>query len=177
MASVQFRPCLSYACFKSLLFSIFNQSIVFGCTFQREYNLFDIFSVFVGALVRHWGSVRAEAQVEAGSGMATEAPWGLPQAGHQATQRSPNVWTPGLLQNHDRKGPGQRKWHQLHCYKGVCFQVMTCPSLLYILVMYNLRYCTSISLCDSLVQDATCTTEVGARIRISSCKDLVYMSF
>lgn len=70
-----------------------------------------------GALVRHRRHGRGEAKTEAGRRVALEAPGGLHTHGYPATQRSLALRTPGLLQDHDRQGAGQRERPQLPGYQ------------------------------------------------------------
>lgn len=72
--------------------------------------------IFPGPLVWCWWDGRGEAETEAGRGVAPEAPGGLYPHGDPTTKRSPALWAPRLLQNHDSQSPGQWKWPQLSGY-------------------------------------------------------------
>lgn len=73
-----------------------------------------------GALVRRGRDGGGEAETQAGRGVALEAPRGLHTHGHPAAQRGPALRTPGLLQDHDRQGVGQRERPQLPGYQSEC---------------------------------------------------------
>lgn len=75
------------------------------------------FILSTGALVRCGRHGGGEAKTEAGCWVALKAPRGLHTHGHPATQRSPALRTPGLLQDHDRQGAGQRERPQLPGYQ------------------------------------------------------------
>lgn len=73
-----------------------------------------------GALVRRGRDGGGEVETEAGCRVALEAPRGLHTYGHPASQRGPALRTPGLLQDHDRQGAGQRERPELPGYQSEC---------------------------------------------------------